>query len=106
MALQLTVEALAKAAEETPVTGRRNLLQEQRKPLRALFARHPGASNRLALKTGILRCNISDWFLGRNSSPRVEEAILERAAELIANEHRRGAPPEAGTDRSEDSQAA
>ncbi len=57
-----------------------------RTEIKAVFRRHRGAKTKLAAELGIHRQNITLWMSNRSSSKRVEQAIRQRAAELINQE--------------------
>ena len=57
-----------------------------RKQIKAVFRRNRGASANLARELGIKQNSISDWMRNRGRSKRVHEAILSRAADLVAAE--------------------
>lgn len=54
-----------------------------RTEIKQAFRRHRGAAAQLARELGIDRKNISHWMKGSVNSQRVDQAIRQRAAELI-----------------------
>ena len=54
--------------------------------LRELFLSHYGESSRLARELALSRTTVSRWFRGHVSSRRLEDAIRNRAQQLLERE--------------------
>jgi predicted transcriptional regulator len=61
----------------------------ERREIRKIFKRNFGAAARLAEELGITSGAISLWFSGRTPSARLDEAMKERARELLREESAR-----------------
>jgi hypothetical protein len=57
-----------------------------RREIRSVLKRHRGASALIARELDVDQTNISEWLRGRLTSKRVEDAIRQRVAELLAGE--------------------
>ena len=58
---------------------------------RKVFKRNYGAAATLARELEILPSTVSLWMRGKVQSKRIEDAVISRAAELLAAEQSQGA---------------
>lgn len=61
-----------------------------RAQIRAIFKRHYGAANRLAIQLGVSRVAISKALRGGPEGKRIVDAIRQRALELLEEEEKKG----------------